>query len=72
MSQLIKQYYDRLEEKNFDLNIIDVNRMAVNKMFKEHPVYQVNTGDDYDVHLGIIGLVSSDRVRLYRGLIWQC
>ena len=46
MSQLIKQYYDRLEEKNFDLNIIDVNRMAVNKMFKEHPVYQVNTGDD--------------------------
>lgn len=68
MSQLIKQYYDRLEEKNFDLNIIDVNRMAVNKMFKEHPVYQVNTGDDYDVHLGIIGFGEFGQSTLIQGI----
>lgn len=55
MSELIRQYYDCLETKYFDLNIVDVNQMAVNKMLMEHPIYQVNCKDNYDVHIGIIG-----------------
>ena len=55
MAELIRQYYDNLDTKLFDLDIVDVNKMAVNKMYKEHPVYIANKDDNYDVHIGIIG-----------------
>ena len=51
MAELIRQYYDKIDTRTFDLDIVDVNKMAVNKMYKEHPVYTANKGDDYDVHV---------------------
>ena len=55
ISELVKQYYDGLDSKCFDLNIIDINEMAVNRMFKEYPVYLGNDKDNCDVHLAVIG-----------------
>lgn len=55
MGEIIRQYYDRLDNKSIDINIIDINQMAVNKMFAEHPVFMANTKDNLDVHMGIIG-----------------
>ena len=46
MAELIRQYYDKIDTRTFDLDIVDVNKMAVNKMYKEHPVYTANKGDD--------------------------
>lgn len=54
MGEIIRQYYDRLDNKSIDINIIDINQMAVNKMFAEHPVFMANTKDNLDVHMGII------------------
>ena len=45
MAELIRQYYDKIDTRTFDLDIVDVNKMAVNKMYKEHPVYTANKGD---------------------------
>lgn len=53
MSELIKREYD--SDKLFELSIIDINKMAVNKMFSEHKIYAVNDKDYLDVHIGIIG-----------------
>ena len=55
MSEIIRQYYDSLDVKNVDINIVDVHQMAVNKMFLQHPIYQLNDKDHRDVHMGIIG-----------------
>lgn len=55
MGELIRQYYDKPENKQLEINIVDVNQMAVNKMFLEHPVYLANDKDHRDVHMGIIG-----------------
>ena len=55
MSEIIRQYYDSLDVKNMDINIVDVHQMAVNKMFRQHPIYQLNDKDHRDVHIGIIG-----------------
>lgn len=55
MSEIIRQYYDSLDVKNMDINIVDVQQMAVNKMFLQHPIYQLNDKDHRDVHMGIIG-----------------
>ena len=43
--------------------------MAVNKMYKEHPVYTSNKGDDYDVHIGIIGFGDFGQSALIQDLI---
>lgn len=55
MSEIIRQYYDSLDVKNVDINIVDVHQMAVNKMFQQHPIYQLNDKEHRDVHMGIIG-----------------
>lgn len=68
MAELIRQYYDNLDIKSFDLNIVDVNKMAVNKMYKEHPVYTANKDDNYDVHIGIIGFGDFGQSALIQGL----
>lgn len=68
MAELIRQYYDNLSVKSFDLNIVDVNKTAVNKMYKEHPVYTANKGDNYDVHMGIIGFGDFGQSALIQGL----
>lgn len=68
MAELIRQYYDNLDTKSFDLNIVDVNKMAVNKMYKEHPVYTANKDDNYDVHIGIIGFGDFGQSALIQGL----
>ena len=55
---LLKQNLEYCKEKSgkkIDINIIDINQMAVNKMFAEHPVFMANTKDNLDVHMGIIG-----------------
>ena len=39
----------------FELSIIDINKMAINRMFNEHKIYTANDKDTCDVHLGIIG-----------------
>ena len=68
MAELIRQYYDKIDTRTFDLDIVDVNKMAVNKMYKEHPVYTANKGDDYDVHLGIIGFGEFGQSTLIQGI----
>ena len=68
MAELIRQYYDNLDTKLFDLDIVDVNKMAVNKMYKEHPVYIANKDDNYDVHIGIIGFGDFGQSSLIQGL----
>ena len=68
MAELIRQYYDKIDTRTFDLDIVDVNKMAVNKMYKEHPVYTANKGDDYDVHIGIIGFGDFGQSALIQGL----
>ena len=68
MAELIRQYYDNLDIKSFDLNIVDVNKMAVNKMYKENPVYTANKDDNYDVHIGIIGFGDFGQSALIQGL----
>lgn len=55
MSEIIKQYYDKQNNKNIEINIIDINQMAVNKMLLEHPIYLANDKKHCDVHIGIIG-----------------
>lgn len=55
MSELIRQYYDHQENKKYEINIINVHQMAVNKMLLEYPVYLGNDKEHRDVHIGIIG-----------------
>lgn len=67
-SEIIRQYYDSLETKTVDINIIDINQMAVNKMFLQHPVYQLNDAEHRDVHMGIIGFGEFGQHTLLQGL----
>ena len=83
MAEIIRQYYDSVKSEKPDMSIVDVNQMAVSKMFLEHPLYmhpdyaggEESHGADpaenkgkWDVHMGIIGFGEFGRQTLLQCL----
>lgn len=56
MKEVIQKFYDNLNSKPFDLNILDIKQKAVHKMLLEHKLYEYNRKDNSkDLHLAIVG-----------------
>ena len=68
LNELIRQYSDKIESKRLEINIVDINKITVDKLFKNYPIYLGNKEENDDVHLGIIGFGDFGQKTLIQGL----